>query len=357
MRKIIMKWFGFTLVILFCLFISSSVDGQNENDAESFQIIEERIRQYEQIMDRYFRQNPVATIQDSYKLAVNKYNKLVQATNVTNNHRKSEIEKKGETLEKLKKQIEEYDPQLADKPNDQAVEKRNLLVRQYNQQLKLLENEITQFNEWVNQTTQNLDSEKEKLEKINAALELETKNYKDWLRLNKDSEFWVDLNRTFLNLYRKKRSAKNNLLLNEQIQKIRSFRKELGTYAIKQAKSEENGLVIISAIVSRKEEVHFIVDTGANHVSLTPEMVEVLGLKERLGEVTDLKLAAGKTAWGRKIMYPSISVLGMEEQDVSGIAVPEKKVGIDGLLGRSFLKRFVVCFDYEQEPMIQLTPK
>jgi predicted aspartyl protease len=169
--------------------------------------------------------------------------------------------------------------------------------------------------------------------------------------------FWLDLNRTFLNLYRKKRSANNNLLLNEQIQKIRNIRKELGTYAIKQAESEENGLVIISAIVCRKEEVHFIVDTGANHVSLTPEVVEVLGLKERLGEVTDLKLAAGKTAWGRKIIYPSISVLGMEEQDVSGIAIPEKNVGIDGLLGRSFLNRFVVCFDYEREPKIQLTPK
>jgi len=148
-----------------------------------------------------------------------------------------------------------------------------------------------------------------------------------------------------------------NLLLNEQIQKIRNIRKESGTYAIKQAESEENGLVIISAIVCRKEEVHFIVDTGANHVSLTPEVVEVLGLKERLGEVTDLKLAAGKTAWGRKIIYPSISVLGMEEQDVSGIAIPEKNVGIDGLLGRSFLNRFVVCFDYEREPKIQLTPK
>jgi hypothetical protein len=65
-----------------------------------------------------------------------------------------------------------------------------------------------------------------------------------------------------LNLYRKKRSANNNLLLNEQIQKIRNLRKELGTYAIKQARSEENGLVIISAIVCRKEEVHFIIRPG-----------------------------------------------------------------------------------------------
>jgi predicted aspartyl protease len=167
----------------------------------------------------------------------------------------------------------------------------------------------------------------------------------------------VDLNRTFLNLHRKRQAGNNNLLLNEQIQKIRNLRKELGAYAINQAKSQENGLVIISGIIGRKEEFHFIVDTGANYVSLTPEMVEVLGLKKRLGEVTDLRLAAGKTAWGQKIVYPYISVLGMEEQDVPGIAIPEKQVGIDGLLGRSFLKRFVVCFDYEQRPKIQLTPK
>jgi hypothetical protein len=86
-------------------------------------------------------------------------------------------------------------------------------------------------------------------------------------------------------------------------------------------------------------------------------MIEVLGLKERLGEVTDLRLAAGKTAWGQKIVFPYVSVLGMEEQDVSGIAIPERKVGIDGLLGRSFLKRFAVCFDFEQGSKIQLTPK
>ena len=188
-------------------------------------------------------------------------------------------------------------------------------------------------------------------------MELEIKHYSDWLRLNKDAEFWVDLNRTFLNLHIKRRAGNNNLLLNKQIQKIRNLRKELGTYAINQAKSQENGLVIISGIICRKEELHFIVDTGANYVSLTPEMVEVLGLNERLGEITDLRLAAGKTAWGQKIVYPYISVLGMEEQDVPGIAIPEKKVGIDGLLGRSFLKRFVVCFDYEQGPKIQLTPK
>jgi len=352
-----MKRFGLALVIFFWLFISASVDGQKENDTESLQIIEERIGQYEQIMDRYFRQNPVDTAQNTYKSAFDTYNALVEAINAGENHRKSEIDEKGKALEKLEIQIEKYDAQLAEKSNYEFIDQRNALVKRYNRQLKQLENVITQFNEWVKQTNQNIDAEKAKLDKINTALELEIKHYSDWLRLNKDAEFWLDLNRTFLNLHRKRRAGNNNLLLDKQIQTIRNLRKELGTYAINQAKSQENGLVIIPGIICRTEEFHFIVDTGANYVSLTPEMVEILGLKERLGEVTDLRLAAGKTARGQKIVYPYISVLGMEEQDVPGLAIPEKKVGIDGLLGRSFLKRFVVCFDYEQGPKIQLTPK
>ena len=246
---------------------------------------------------------------------------------------------------------------MAEKSNSQFIDQRNALVRRYNRQLKQLENEIKQFNEWVKQTNRNMDAQKATLDRINTVLQREIKRYRDWLGLNKDEEFWGDLNRTFLALHRKRQAGDDSLRLTRQIQKIRDLRKELGAYAINQAQSQENGLVIISGIIGRREEFHFIVDTGANYVSLTQEMVEVLGLKERLGEVTDLKLAAGKTAWGQKIMYPTVSVLGMEEQNVPGITIPETKVGIDGLLGRSFLKRFVVCFDYEQGPKIKLTPK
>ena len=352
-----MKRFGLVLVIFFWLFISTSVGGQKENDTESLQIIEERIGQYERIMDRYFRQNPVTTAQNTYQSAVDKFNALVKVINAREYHRKLEIDKKRKALQKLAKQIGKYEAQLAEKSDNQLLDQRNALVKRYNRQLKQLENHIAQFNQWVKQTNQNIDAEKAKLEKVNTTLELEIKHYNDWLRLNKDSEFWVDLNQTFLTLHRKRQAGNDDFLLNKQIQEIRSLRKELGTYAINQAKSQENGLVIISGIIGRREEFHFIVDTGANFVSLTPEMIEVLGLKDRLGEVTDLRLAAGKTAWGQKIVYPYISVLGMEEQDVPGIVIPEKQVGIDGLLGRSFLKRFVVCFDYEQGPKIQLTPK
>jgi Aspartyl protease len=352
-----MKRLEFALVIILWLFISPSADGQMENDTESLQNIDGRIRQYEQLMDRYFRQDPAITVQNSYKSAVDKYNALVQIINADENHRKSEIDNKRKALEKLEKQIGKYDAKLAEKSNNQLFDQRNALVKRYNRQLKKLENEITKFNQWVKQTNQTIDTEKAKLDRTHTASEQEIKDYNDWLRLNKDEEFWVALNRMFLNLHRKKRAGNNNILLDKLIQKIRSLRKELGTYAIKQANSQENGLVIIPGTIYRKEEFHFIVDTGANYVSLTPEMVEVLGLKERLGEVTGLKLAAGKTAWGRKIVFPNISVLGMKEQDVPGIAIPETKIGIDGLLGRSFLKRFVVCFDYEQGPKIQLTPK
>ncbi|MGD8292936.1 MAG: retroviral-like aspartic protease family protein [Desulfobacterales bacterium] len=357
MRRSTTKKIGLAVIIFFWFFSSVSIGGQKENDTENLQFIERRIHYYEQIMERYFRQNPVSKAQDVYKSAVDKYNALVQTTNATNKSNKSEIDENEKALKNLKEQIGEYDAKLAKKSTNQFIDRRNVLVERYNSQLKQLENEITQFNESVNQANRMLTIEKAKLEEISAALELEIKKYNDWWRLNKDEEFWEDLNLTFLNLFRKRRAGNHNFLLDQQVQKIRGIRKELGEYAIEKARSNDSGLVIVTAIVNRKEELHFIVDTGANYVSLTPVMVEVLGLKDNLGNVTNLNLAAGKTAWGQKIVYPHISVLGMEEQNVPGIAIPEKSVGIDGLLGRSFLKRFVVCFDFEQGPQIQLTPK
>ena len=352
-----MKKIGFAFIILLWILNSASIGGQKENETENLQLIEKRIRQYEQIMDRYFRENHVSKAQNSYKSAVDKYNALVKATNATNKKNKSIIDRKEKALETIKNQIGEYDAKLAKKSTNQLIDQRNLLVERYNRLLKLLEDEITQFNKSVGQANQILNTEKAGLEKLSTTLELEIKKYNDWWRLNKDEEFWEELNQTFLILHRKIRAGNNHVILARHIQKIREIRRELGAYAIEKARLGDSGLVIITGVVNRKEELHFIVDTGANHVSLTPEMVEVLGLKDRLDEVTELKLAAGKTAWGQKIVYPYISVLGLEEQNVPGIAIPEKNVGIDGLLGRSFLKRFVVCFDFEQGPQIQLTPK
>ena len=101
MRLSTMKRFGPALVIFFWLCISANVEGQIENDTENLQIIEERIRQYEQIMDRYFRQNPVTIAQNVNKSAVDKFNTLVQNLNTKENHKKSEIDRKRKALEKL----------------------------------------------------------------------------------------------------------------------------------------------------------------------------------------------------------------------------------------------------------------
>ena len=91
-------------------------------------------------------------------------------------------------MENLKKRIENFDAQLVKKSANQLIDQRNLLIEQYNRQLKKLEDEITAFNEWVKQANQNLDAEKAKLEKINTSLELEIKNCNEWFRLNKEEQ-------------------------------------------------------------------------------------------------------------------------------------------------------------------------
>ena len=86
-------------------------------------------------------------------------------------------------------------------------------------------------------------------------------------------------------------------------------------------------------------------------------LVSVLGLSGRLGEVATLTLAGGQKLRGRSIVLPRIAVAGAAGTQVEGSAVPASEVGIDGLLGQSFLKRFVYTIDERQAGKLILVPR
>ena len=91
------------------------------------------------------------------------------------------------------------------------------------------------------------------------------------------------------------------------------------------------------------EPCFFIVDTGAMRTTVAPGLVRALGIP--LGEETEFTLAGGKKMKGRKIVLRVLTVGKVTERDVDAAAVKVSEVGIDGLLGQSFLKRFVYAID------------
>ena len=136
------------------------------------------------------------------------------------------------------------------------------------------------------------------------------------------------------------------------------MRRELGAWAISDHERRDYGLVVIEAALGGSEPgasepgadeqradepCYFIEDTGAMLTTEEPGLVAALGIP--LGEETEFSLAGGKKMKGREIVLPLVAVGNVTEKDVEGAAVKASEVGVDGLLGQTFLKRFVYAID------------
>lgn len=122
------------------------------------------------------------------------------------------------------------------------------------------------------------------------------------------------------------------------LDRIRAIRLELARWAAEAQAAQPNGLVLVAALVG-DEPCCFIVDTGAQVVSVPQE------LGGSLGEEVSHILAGGLKTRGRSLTLPRVATAGMAATDVAGSVLPASEVGIDGLLGQSFLKRFVYTID------------
>jgi clan AA aspartic protease (TIGR02281 family) len=137
---------------------------------------------------------------------------------------------------------------------------------------------------------------------------------------------------------------------------VRGIRRELARWAGARQDAQDNGLVLVDAMVG-DEPCCFIVDTGAQQVCLPAELIAALGLTGSLGEESTLTLAGGQKLRGRSITLPRLEVEGRVATAVSGSAVPASEVGVDGLLGQSFLKHFVYTIDEARPGKLVLVPR
>ncbi len=109
-------------------------------------------------------------------------------------------------------------------------------------------------------------------------------------------------------------------------------------------------LIVVPVTVNGVEGLRFLLDTGASHSCVSPQLVDRLGLVSR-GNAT--ALGAGGTM--------SLSIVRIATLELAGIVVKRLTVAvvnvdhvvkltrhIDGVVGNDFLKRFVVTLDYKQ---------
>lgn len=141
-----------------------------------------------------------------------------------------------------------------------------------------------------------------------------------------------------------------------QAAKVRELRRELIRWAMARAAAQPFGPVIVEATVGG-EPVGLMVDTGAERTSLSPELIAALGLESKLGEEITFVLAGGPRVRGREVKLPTLAVAGVSVDGVPAAVLQATEVGIDGLLGQSFLKGFVYTVDEGRPEKLVLRPR
>lgn len=100
----------------------------------------------------------------------------------------------------------------------------------------------------------------------------------------------------------------------------------------------------------------FMIDTGATLCVLSPELADALGIRPASeNRMVSLQTANGSTS-GPLVWIPSIRLGDAEAQNVAAVVLASAGLREAGILGNSFLSRFVVTLD-SQKRVLNLRPR
>lgn len=105
--------------------------------------------------------------------------------------------------------------------------------------------------------------------------------------------------------------------------------------------------ILVSARLNDRVEAQFIVDTGATMVAITRQLGSQLGIAWNEAD-TVLMGTAGGVRTAQLVALDAVEVQGARAERVEAAIADELPPGIDGLLGLSFLSRFVMYLDEAQ---------
>ena len=340
-----------------------------QDAAERMAAVASRLDTIEQVMDRHYRGETVDEARERVNAMVREHNALIDARNRDLDASGARVDAAREPVTRLKAEIDRMDAALKRRPSasDRAgVNEYNALLRRRNAAVKrfnIINDSANAVVKAHNARVKEVKAELKLASSLVDAARAEYEKRREALdRFEKggdDIAFFESVNRLLATVYGEMRSIRPGLSDPGWVRlaaRLRGIRRELGERAAADHAGRDHGLVIVEAAVSG-EPCWFIVDTGAMRTTIGPGMVEALGLSGALGDEVELVLAGGMKTKGREVTLPRIEVSGADERDVPAAAVRVSDVGVDGLLGQSFLKRFVYTIDESREDKLILRPR
>ncbi len=111
------------------------------------------------------------------------------------------------------------------------------------------------------------------------------------------------------------------------------------------------GIIVVPTIVNGRGPFHFVLDTGAGAMVVTPQLAKTLGL--RPGGTNTATGMGAKTVTVQDVELNSVSVAGATQPNVRAVVIPlppgltyQGSYGtIDGIVGYTFLRHYAVTLD------------
>jgi clan AA aspartic protease (TIGR02281 family) len=288
------------------------------------------------VMDRYYRG-------ESLEAAQRRVNAMVDSFNARVEQRNGEMDAARARL----------DQDRSVGPPPAATDEQG--IRRFNERVKAHNAAVAAFNERVRTLDAGIERARARMDAEEQALKARSQSFQAFQDQGRDVAFYTAVNQLLAELREACRSRPDPDLL-AALGQVRGCRRELARWAGEREEAQDNGLVLVDAVVG-DEPCCFIVDTGAQRVCLPAELIRALGLTGSLGEETTMTLAGGQKLRGRTIVLPRVAVGDKVATEVAGSAVPASEVGIDGLLGQTFLKHFVYTIDEARPGKLILVPR
>ena len=119
--------------------------------------------------------------------------------------------------------------------------------------------------------------------------------------------------------------------------------------------TDDRGQLVVEALLNQKVKANFILDTGASLVVIKDSIAKQLGLAASdLKEDLKIKLADGRESVAKHVVLASVSVQGVEAQNVDAAILAEDvrdPALKDGLLGMAYLKNFSFKIDQRDKKL------
>lgn len=321
-----------------------------------------RLAAAETVMAAHYRGEPRDVARAKSNAAIEAYNARTRTTQAELQAAKTALDRSLAPLRAsetgLRDQIKTLDAALREVPdgNDQEgnaryqakVQARKPLVKQLNELVGQENEALDAYNAKVRQIQEELNGLRTQVRAEREAVDRRVAAYEAFAKDGGDVAFCTEVNRLLLEA----RKAGDATALAQ----VRALRRELGAWATAWEARSPNGMVILEARIG-EEPVWLVLDTGASDVVVAPEVLEAAGVSLAAGEDNTFVVVGGQRLRGREVRLPQLSVAGQAMTQVPATAVHAFQVGVDGLLGQSFLKGFIYTVDDRKAEKLTLFPK